>query len=150
VSSPTTQYFSPKEGQQHLRLERFPIDSIVSVREELLGDFTGDSYYEYTNEDYGLIPQHGLIKLRNRSFLEGDRSVRVVYAGGLARDPGAVPMDLRYAATRQVAFWLQKRQMPAVEVVTVARAGKVILDDKGMDLLRDVWAVLNLYKPVFA
>ncbi len=148
--SPTTQYFSPKEGQYHLRLYRYPIDSIISLDEDLLSDFSGTGAYHYGTQDFGLVAQNGLVKLRYRPFLEGEQSVRVVYTGGLALDVGSVPMDLRFAATRQVAYWLQRRTQLGVGTVTIARMGKEVLVPVSQDLLVDVQNTFTNYRAIFA
>ena len=148
VASPATEYFSPKDNQFSLRLKRYPIDSIVDITEDLFGDWTSGASYTFDTDDYGLISGEGIIKLRGRTFIPGEQSVRVRFAGGLAHEVGGVPMDLRFAAARQVSFWLQRRQQIGVQSVGVSRMGRETLVSDP-DLLPDVEKVLANYRPVF-
>ena len=149
VANPMVEYFSPKEQTYHIRLQRYPIDSVVSLLEAIDGDFTSSATITVPATDYGFIIGEGLVKMRYRSFIAGEQSIKVTYTGGLAKELGAVPMDLRFACCRQVAFWLSRRNQIGVDAITVARGGKESMP-KSMDLLPDVRAVFANYTPIYA
>ncbi len=138
-----TEVFSPARGQSTVQLRRYPVASVVSVKEDAGGVFstalTSDSY------DIASMGDRGVLALRGRSFLDGVGVLQVVYAGGLARDPGAVPMDLRSAAMRQVVFWYQRRSAIGLSGESISGASVSIYATQ--DLLPDVRAVLNAYTP---
>lgn len=146
AASPTVETFSPKQGKWHYRTERFPIDSITSIKQAIDGNYNSGETLE--SDDYTFDSESGLVKMRWTSFMEGENSVQITYAGGLALDVGAVPMDLRWAAARQVSYWYQRRKMPGVVEVQVSRHGKESIMNP-MDLLPEVYATLENYKPVY-
>jgi hypothetical protein len=146
VASPTIEYFSVKDDNWTLRVRRYPIDSVVQIIEAWDGDFDGPLALEKEPLDYGVIPHEGRIKLRVRPFYKGNVNVRMTYVGGLARDVGAVPMDLRFAAIRQVSHWYQRRTQAGVQEVSMARAGREEVMPTAYDLLPDVVQVLGFYR----
>ena len=146
TASPTVEYFSIKEDNWSLRVRRYPIDSVVQVIEAWDGDFDGPLSLEKEPQDYGLIPHEGRLKLRVRPFYKGNVNVRMTYVGGLARDVGAVPMDLRLASMRQVSHWYQRRTQAGVQEVSMARAGREQLMTGAYDLLPDVIQTLGYYR----
>lgn len=147
VANPTTEYFSPLEGQTTVRVRRWPIDSITSIKESLDGDFSTATALAST--DYAIVrsgeTNEGEIRLRWRSFFEGVESVQVIYAGGLARDVGQVPSDLRYAAIRQVVYWYQRRD--SLGVTSESVQGANVSFNFPLDLLPDVERVVRSYRP---
>ena len=143
-----TEYFSPTFDKWHVRLSRYPVDSIVSVHEDLLGSYNGTSNIEVDQEDYDLVGNEGILKMRFRQFFNGVKSLRVIYNGGLANDVGGVPMDLRLAATRQVAYWFTRRNQIGVSEISIRRGGSQTLSEP-MELLPDVRVVLEDYSPRF-
>lgn len=144
-----TEYFSPQFDTWHVRLSRYPVDSITSVHEDLLGKYDGLSNVALNNDDYDLVGNEGILKMRFRQFFNGVKSLRVIYSGGLANDVGGVPMDLRLAATRQVAYWFTRRNQIGVSEISIRRGGGQTLSEP-MELLPDVRAVLEDYSPRFA
>lgn len=149
--NPTVDIFSPPpdRGENRgysswysVRVSRWPIDSIVSLKEDLNGDFASADAIEST--DYGLGPE-GIIRMRWRPFLSGTACLQVKTVGGLARDTGAVPADLRNAAARQVAYWWQRRTDLGISGVS-QQGASVSLYATG-DLLPDVEQVVKRYRP---
>ena len=150
VANPTVDVFSPPGIQPDstystwstARVSRWPVDSIVSVKESLDGGFTGVDSYDAT--EYAIGPE-GIVRMRWRPFLNGVASLEIKSVGGLARDTGAVPGDLRSAATRQVAAWWQRRTDLGVSGMNNPNGGVTLY--QSADLLPDVKAVLRLYCP---
>ena len=140
-----TEVFSPMAGQSALRLRRYPIASVTSVKEDYGGEFsvaialTADTY------DTASLGDRGILQLRARSFLAAPGSVQVVYVGGLAREPGGVPSDLRMAAIRQVAYWYQRRASLGISGESVS--GMSVSINATQDLLEDVRRALANYAP---
>lgn len=141
------EYFSPKANVNRYRVKRYPIESVSEIVESSDGDWASATPMQST--DYGLIANEGLIKLREVNFEPGEQTVRITYTGGLAREAGGVPLDLRFAAIRQTVFWLQRKRQIGVNTVSVARGGKEVIDPDFLDLLPDVTRVLNLYRPIY-
>ena len=146
VASPTTELFSPRENTWHLRVERYPIDSIVSIKEAWDGAFSGANSNLIDAEDYAYIANEGIIKMRDYPFMEGDKTVQVIYTGGLSREAGGVPMDLRLAAVRQVVFWYQQRTRPGVIELQVSGFGKSKFI---IDLIPDMQRAIDNYRAKF-
>lgn len=140
------EYFSPDGNSTRLSLRRYPVESVLEVAEDVTGMFT--NAYTYDPTLFGIIANEGIIKLRTDCWLAGEQSIRVTYTGGLARDCGGVPMDLRFACIRQVVFWFQRRKNIGLVSVTVARGGKEVLMPD-LDLLPDVAKVLANYRKVY-
>ena len=141
------EYVSPKDNCNKIRVKHYPIEAVSEILESPNGDWA--SATPYLSTDYGLIANEGLIKLRDLNFTLGEQTVRVTYTGGLAREAGGVPMDLRFACVRQVVFWLQRKRQLAVGTISIARGGKEVIDPDAMDLLPDVARVLSLYRPIY-
>lgn len=151
AASPTVDVFSPPpdRGENRgysswysVRATRWPIDSVVSIKEDLNGDFASADALDST--DYGLGPE-GIIRMRWRPFLSGTACLQVKTVGGLARDTGAVPADLRNAAARQVAYWWQRRTDLGISGMN-AQGGSISLYATG-DLLPDVEETVKRYRP---
>ena len=134
-----TELFSPLRGQRSVQLGAWPVTTVTSVKEDLGGDFTSTAALETDNY---VVDDSGVLRLRFRSFFEGTGSVQVVYTGGIARDVGAVPADLRMAAARQVAYWHQRRT--ALGVVSESVQGQSVATF-AQDLLPDVERVVHGY-----
>lgn len=139
------EYFSPKGPTNKLRVKRYPIESVSEIIESPIGDWT---MTPFISTDYGIVANEGLIRLRDVNFEYGEQTVRVKYTGGLAREAGGVPSDLRFACCRQVVFWLQRKRQIGVTTISVARGGKeVFVSD--MDLLPDCERVLACYRAIY-
>jgi hypothetical protein len=140
------EYFSPKGDTNRLRVKRYPIETVSEIIESPNGDWASATPFQST--DYGLIADEGIIRLRDLSFQAGEQTVRVTYTGGLAREAGGVPSDLRFACCRQVVFWWQRKRLQGVESVSVARGGKEVFISE-IDLLPAVSRVLNIYRSIY-
>ena len=134
-----TETFSPVAGQRAVQLAAYPVSSVSSVKESLDGDFS--TVTALPASEYH-VNADGVLRLRWRAFFEGAGSVQVVYTGGLARDVGAVPADLRVAAARQVAYWSQRRGQLGV---TSESVGGQSVTTFAQDLLPDVERVVRSY-----
>lgn len=120
TDAPHTEVFSPLPGSKILYLERWPIDSIVSLKEAPDGKFDNATSF-IQDEDYYLDKEAGTIEMRYWRFIGGfPGTVEVKYAGGLYTDTGMVDDDLRYMAARQAAYWFQRRGQLGLRSVSVA------------------------------
>lgn len=141
AGSPTVQVFSPYGGAWSVDLAAWPVDSIVSVKESLDGDFASTDALAAT--DYAVVASRTL-RHRYRPWIEGVGCLEVRYAGGVARATGAVPADLRVACMRQVAYQWQRKEHLGVSGVS-GHGGSVTLYATG-DLLPDVAATIKRYR----
>jgi len=144
-----SEVFSSRFSRWHYRVRRYPIESISSIKEDRLGKFTGTSTTTVSTDDYGFDSETGLIKMRFRQFYDGVNCVQVNYAGGVADEAGGVPMDLRLAATRQVAYWFQRRNQIGVAQISVGRQGSTRVSEPN-EFLPDVERVIDDYMPKYA
>lgn len=140
AAAPTTEVFSPGPRETSLWLERYPVDSITSVKEASDGAFAGATAVDA--DDYYVTPR-GILRLRGGFFMQGMGSVQVIYAGGLYRQVGAAPMDIRHACARQVAAMWSQRSNLGVSAVSMGGASTTRFIT---DMLPDVEAVLAKYK----
>ena len=107
-----SQVFSPRRGNGSIAVKHFPLVSVAKLYEDLDGEFSADT--EIDSADYFANVDEGIIELRNgASFIGGAGSVKVTYTGGY-EDIGDLPMDLRMAATKQVAYAFQRRASSGV------------------------------------
>lgn len=141
------EYFSPDGQSNRFRVKRYPIESISEVIESPTGEWANATAFDAI--DYGYIAREGLIKIRNNLPEQGDQTLRITYTGGLAREAGGVPLDLRMACVRQCVFWLMRKRQLGVNTVSIARGGKEVIDPEMLDLLTDVTRVLNLYRGIY-
>lgn len=149
AGNPTVDVFSPPEETPgsgfsswwSVRASRWPVDSVVSIKEALDGDF--DNATAIDPAEYALTAD-GIIRLRWRPFMAGVGCLQVITIGGLALNTGAVPADLRSAAARQVAFWWLRRSDLGVSGVNTP-GGSVSIFATG-DLLPDVKEVVTRYR----
>jgi len=141
------EYFSPDGRDTRLRVKHYPIESVSEIIEEASGTWT--SGYVYPATDYGIDNDNGIIRTRFSTAYAGRQSVRITYTGGLARDCSGIPMDLRFACTRQVVFGYQRRKSLGVGAISVARGGKEVFDLSEHDLLSDVQRVFDLYRSLY-
>ena len=144
-----SEVFSPRFSKWHYRVKRYPIDSISSIVEDRLGEFTGAGAVTMDTDDYAFDGETGLVKMRFRQFYDGVNSVKITYTGGVAEDAGGVPADLRLAATRQVSYWFQRRNQIGVSQVSVNRQGSTRISDPE-EFLPDVHRVIDDYMPKYA
>lgn len=147
VGSPSVETFTGYRNRGKYRVKRYPVDSIVSVVETVDGDFANGTTIDTT--DYSINTDEGILTMRYRNFIEGTLNIRLTYVGGLARDSGAVPSDLRYASARQVAYWYQRRNQVGTTETSIARSGRQRLVRNMGLFLPEVEAVLSSYQPLF-
>ncbi len=137
------QTFNVIRPRNYVRVERYPISSITAVYESWDGTF--DSSTVLDADEY-TFDEHGHVYLRHRSsFYVGQQTVRVDYAGGLARDVGAVPADLRAAATQQVAYWYDQRDRLGIRSQSFGGASVTTFAD---DWLPFTKSVVESYQPL--
>ena len=150
-ATPTIDVFSPPPDRAQTagysawwscRVSRWPVTQVISIKEDLNADFAATE--AITSLDYALGPE-GIIRMRYRPFLAGVGSLEVKTVGGLARDTGAVPADLRNAAARQVAYWWQRRTDLGISGMN-SQGGSISLYATG-DFLPDVEQVVKRYRP---
>ena len=144
--APTTEVFSIYgDGAWSLPLKRTPIVKIVSVKQEQEVNFADpNSLIDAT--DYTTNGDNSRIQMRYYPFDPGRGSVQVVYAGGLARDPGGIPFDLRMATARQVAYWHQNKDKIGQLSLSIGGMSQSLRMEQ--DFLADVRAVIEQYTPV--
>ena len=147
----TTEVFSVHKGQMSVRLTRYPISSITSVKQDSGGEFSTATAMDADNYEILTLGDEGVVRLRWNGFNGGPGSVQVVYVGGLisklanAHAATSVPWDLRMAAIRQVTFWYQRRSSLGLQSESIG--GGSISMKVEQDLLVDVRATLNNYMP---
>lgn len=145
-----TETFSTIPGQRSIRVSRYPIEAVTSVKESSGGDFSDITATDSDAYEFLSSGDKGLITMQHRAFQSGAASVQVTYTGGLLRtDAGGAtwaPPDLRTAATRQVIYWIQRRNMLGVSGETVSGASVSILAEQ--DLLQDVQRVVESFRPI--
>lgn len=129
--------------QRWLALRRWPVTKaeITSIKEARDGDFDAATAIEPTA--YQVTPE-GLVIHLSRNWADGPQSVQVVHKGGLARYVGAVPADLRYGATRQVATWWQRRNDLGVSGKAVQGANVTLFFQGG--LVEELKALIPHYR----
>ena len=118
-------------GDGTIYLLRWPVTTIVSVKEDLDGDFASvDALVSGT--DYRLIADRGrLLRLPSGlAWLCGDRSVQVIYRGGWA-DPNSAapsgtshpPQHVQSACLLQAAECYKRRSDPGYKAAEGAAGG---------------------------
>lgn len=147
VGSPSVETFTGYKDRAKYRVKRYPIDSIISIVETSDGQFAQGTTLDST--DYSYMASEGIVSLRWRNFMEGRDNIKITYTGGLARDPGGVPSDLRYAATRQVAYWYQRRTQVGTTETSIARSGRQRLLRAPDIFLPEIETILSTYVPTF-
>ena len=147
TNAPTVETFTAYRNRGKVRLDRYPIDSIVSVVETVDGVFSTGTTLDVT--DYSTNGEEGILTMRWRNFLEGRDNIQVTYAGGLAKETGGVPSDLRFAASRQVAYWYQRRNQVGTTETSIARSGRQRLFREQSLFLPEVEMLITSYVPLF-
>jgi hypothetical protein len=102
-------------GSPWIRLKRYPVVSITSIKESLDFDFaSADSLV--VNDDYRLRPLTGLVLRQGPDWIGGIDAVEVKYKGGYCAagvTPQAgefgLPADLREAAISQAVFFFKRK-----------------------------------------
>lgn len=145
VAAPTTTVLSAHRGQRLIQLDRYPIDSVVSLKESTDGDFNSATTFAPT--DYFVDAEKGQIELRWYDLTQGVGNVQVVHAGGLFRDTGEVDPDIRFlAAARQVGFMWKSRDK--LGITSMSSQGQSVTVYSQQPLLPEVEEVLKpLHRP---
>lgn len=133
------------DGQRVVQLDRYPIVSVASVKEDVDGVFDLDSMVleaaDYWLPDGGA---KGQIEHRWRSFIAGAGCWQSVHTGGLFMDTAGVPPDLRMAAREQVVFWYKRRDQAGLQSISVPGSSVTIFSTAPTLKLFD--AVVSQYK----
>ena len=147
IQATVTETFSISEWQNTIRVRRYPISAVSSLREDYIGSFGASSEVDTGDYDWQNVArgQKGLIRSKYRPWTAGVSTVRVVYTGGLARSVGALPQDLRLSVARQVAYLYQRRASLGVTGESIGGGSVTLLSEP--DLLPDVRRVWATYRP---
>ncbi len=144
-----TEYYTG--GSAHLKLKRYPVVSITSIKVAVDYDFTSATALT-ADSDYRLIDggKKGILYRLYSNWYEFDDSIQVIYKGGYCsagQTPGsgefALPNDLREAAIEQVSFLFKRRD--DIGLASVGFEGGSINKFSPMDLLPMVQKVLDDY-----
>ena len=105
-----TEFFSPQPFQRKFPLAAFPVVSIVSVKEDFDRGF-GSGIAALDDTDF-TVDDYGILTVDNYLMSPGNRTMRVVYSGGMATTAGgfvtAFP-DVAVAVDLQVAFLVRRK-----------------------------------------
>jgi len=96
-----TEYYSG-QGNQELFLDKRPIISVTTIKEDSEWAFGNDS--TKSSDDYAILDDR--VVLKDDSFGAGIRNIQVIYTAGYATIPG----DLRQACIEEVSRAFDKRQ----------------------------------------
>ena len=84
-----TVYLSPGEGQEWFSLRAYPITSITSVTYDTDRVFTDSNDVLTATTDYIHDADTGELWIDNQALAKGNRTLKVVYVGGMAADTAA-------------------------------------------------------------
>lgn len=142
---PTVEVISaPYRYCRLISLSRYPIDSIISVKENVDGVFTEVDAID--NDEFMVHAESGQLEMRWRSFYYGIGCIQVTYTGGMYLDTGGVPADVRWAAARQVGYWWKRRDQMGLQSASVP--GSSISIYTSAPLLPEVQEVVRLNRRV--
>lgn len=140
-----TEYFSPRADQGVLQLRGFGAAAgvtITSVHESLASEWSSTTLVDAT--EYEVDDQTGKLWRLLGTWWEGNRTVRVVYTGGLATATADVPDDLRMAAIKQVISAYKRRDDIGLQSKSADSQSVTIFDT---DLIiKPVKTVLDYYR----
>lgn len=132
-----------------LNLRRYPLDSIISVKESTSGVATPEAFEDIEPLDLaGFVPalsdtgRIGVLRRRSTPFLP-DSIVEVKYSGGIARGAGDVPPSLRNAARRFAAFLVKHADKVGITSITAKDSSTTLY---ATDLPKDVAAVFETFR----
>lgn len=121
-----TEYFSSDGHRRTLQLNKYPVDSAVTIT---LYDDPNRVYSTTTliaATDYSIDYEVGIIRLDPTAyFTRGVRNIKVVYTGGYAL--AAIPADLKLAAIIQAMAMIRRRPTQG-KVSKSSRANSVNTD----------------------
>jgi hypothetical protein len=139
--NPTIEVLSaPYRYCRLVSVTRYPIDSVISVKENVDGVFTEVDAID--NDEFMVHANSGQLEMRWRSFYYGIGCIEVTYAGGMYSDTGAVPADVRWAAARQVGYWWKRRDQMGLQSASVP--GSSISIYTSAPLLPEVTEIVRL------
>ena len=142
-----SEVLSNNQAGAQKQLLRFPIDMTrpFTIKEAWDSNFAGPFATTVAASDYVVNDKKGRITHKYAGFYTIGQSVlEMTYSGGIARDVGGVPRDLRMAATRQVIFWWQNRTKIGISSMTIPEGG-MIQQLATQDLLPDVVRTLKRF-----
>jgi hypothetical protein len=171
TSDDVTEYYTTIDGQERLRVNRYPIVSITSIKEA--ADYNFDAVDPLVvNTDYriiaggikGIIYRVNVALLSDQSYeidqdlgqywLKGDDAIQIIYRGGFCpvnTTPGAgetpLPADLREAAIMQSSFVFKRKD--DIGLHSVSAHGGSISKFADIELLPMVKQILDTYKRIF-
>jgi hypothetical protein len=138
------EYFSPRGQLLSLWALRFPIVSVASLVASYDSDFGAAHATTIAPVDYAVHEEFGVVRLRYLWSGGGERTLRLTYTGGLARETAALPDDLRRAVAEQAAYRFQRRQSLGVSGVNQGEGGGVTFMER--DLLSSVKRRLDQFR----
>lgn len=110
-----TEFFSPQPFQTKFPLAAFPVVSVVSVKEDFDRGF-GSGIAALDDTDF-TIDDLGILTVDNYRMAPGNRTMRVVYSGGMATTAAAFVTafpDVAFAVDMQVAFLVRRKNQLGV------------------------------------
>lgn len=138
------QYFSPRDQLLSLWALRWPIESVTSLVASYDGDFEATHAMTVAPADYAIHAEFGVVRLRYLWTYGGERTLRLTYAGGLARETAGLPSDLRRAVAEQAAYRFQRRLSLGVSGVNQGQGGGISFMER--DLLSSVKRMLDQFR----
>lgn len=138
------QYFSPRDQLLTLWALRWPIESVASLQSSYDSDFGASHVSTIAPADYAVHSDLGVVRLRYLWTGGGERTLRLTYTGGLARETAALPSDLRRAVAEQAAYRFQRRLSLGVSGVNQGQGGGVTFMER--DLLSSVKRMLDQFR----
>ncbi len=143
-----TEYHDGGAGVVHLLA--YPIESITSIKETLDGDFdSAEVLTEHT--DYEQDTNSGLVYRLYGNWLDGIRTVQVIYTGGYlppdqipSGNQVVVPKDIQFAVLEQCRFLWQRKDELGLRSVGIGGGSWSLVVDKAW--LPSVVDVIKRYK----
>lgn len=138
------EYFSPRGSLLTLWALRWPIESVGALVESYDSDFGAAHVSTVSPGDYAVLAEIGVVRMRYTRFVPGERTLRLTYTGGLARETAGLPSDLRRAVAEQAAYRFQRRLSLGVSGVNQGQGGGVTFMER--DLLSSVKRMLDQFR----
>jgi hypothetical protein len=152
TDSAITEYYGLDPGLRRLLLRRYPIVSIISIKEASDYDFV-DAEALVANADYRLVNSglNGIILRLDGHWLSGEDTIQVLYRGGYcgANEMAGegeydLPQELHDAAIMQACFIFKRKDDIGLD--SVSTLGGSISKFAEIELLPLVRQVLDKYK----
>jgi len=138
------QYFSPRDQLLTLWALRWPIESVASLLSSYDSDFNATHVSTIAPVDYAIHAEFGVVRLRYLLTGGDERTLRLTYSGGLARETAGLPSDLRRAVAEQAAYRFQRRLSLGVSGVNQGQGGGISFMER--DLLSSVKRMLDQFR----